>query len=120
MKRTGKGQRNFARECDDADRGEKSPREPTEMIPIAQVLGYIGANVRRLRLKRGLSQGQFAEVVDLHSNYIHRLELGGVNISVGVLFMLAHALDVKPEALFKPAKLPPIRPGRRPTKTPAK
>jgi transcriptional regulator with XRE-family HTH domain len=80
------------------------------------MLGYIGANVRRLRLKRGLSQGQFAEVVGLHLNYIHRIELGRVNISVGVLFMLAHALGVKPEALFKPAELPPIQAGRRPTK----
>jgi transcriptional regulator with XRE-family HTH domain len=84
--------------------------------PVEQVLGYIGANVRRLRLKRDLTQWQFAEVAGLDGTYIQRIELGGVNISIGVLLALAHALDVKPEELLKPAKLPPLKRGRPPKK----
>jgi transcriptional regulator with XRE-family HTH domain len=83
---------------------------------LALVFDYVAANVRRLRLSRGLTQEQLAEAVDLHLTYIQRIERGGVNISLGVLLTLAHVLDVKPEALFKPAKLPPVKRGRPPKK----
>jgi transcriptional regulator with XRE-family HTH domain len=96
-----------------------SPQRVTEPRILA-VLVYVGANVRRLRLAQGLSQEQLAEVVGLHWTYVQRVEQRGVNISLSVLLMLAHALDVKPEALLKPAKLPPLKRGRPPKKPPTK
>jgi transcriptional regulator with XRE-family HTH domain len=96
-----------------------SPQRITEPR-IAIVLDYVGANVRRLRIARGLTQDQLAEVVGLHITYVRRIERGGVNISLGVLLMLAHALAVKPEELLEPAKLPPLKRGRPLKKPPAK
>ena len=76
------------------------------------MLGYVAANVRRLREKRGLSQAQFAEVAGLDFRFTQRVERGRLNFSIETLVRLAAALDTTPGALLRPAKLSPAKPGR--------
>ena len=54
----------------------------------------IAANVRRLRMERGLSQEGMAEQADFHRTYVSQLERCVTNISIDGLERLAIALDV--------------------------
>lgn len=64
-------------------------------------LKALGARIRTLRLERGLTQEELAERAGLHSRYISRIELGGANFGVSVLFQLATGLGVKPADMFE-------------------
>jgi len=79
---------------------------------VTTVLGYIGANVRRLRLKKGLTQEALAEVAELDLRFLQRVERGQTNVGVAVVVALADALGVAPGVLFKKAVLPDVKPGR--------
>jgi transcriptional regulator with XRE-family HTH domain len=54
----------------------------------------VGENVRRIRLKKGLTQEQFAEVSGFSQQYISGLEQGRRNPTVVTLYELARALGV--------------------------
>lgn len=54
----------------------------------------IAANVRRLRLERGLSQEGMAELANFHRTYVSQLERCVTNISIDGLERLANALSV--------------------------
>jgi DNA-binding XRE family transcriptional regulator len=83
---------------------------------VNAVLGFIAANTRRWRLRRGMTQEGLAELADLDLRFVQRIERGTTNLSVSALIALADALKVEPTALFRVAKLTPARPGR-PRKT---
>jgi len=85
----------------------------------AGLLGYIAANVRRLREKRGLSLERFAEEAGLDFRFTQRVERGRLNFSIETLVRLAAALDTTPGALLRRARLSPPKPGR-PTRKPAR
>lgn len=84
------------------------------MRVLSELLASIAANVRRLRVKRGLTQEGLAEAASQDLSYLQRVERGATNLSVGVLFALALALGVPPSHLVRKAKLPPVRRGRPP------
>lgn len=75
---------------------------------------FIGANVRRLRMRQALSQEGLAAKAHVAARYLQEIEIGSTNISIGVLVDLAAALGVEERALLKPAVLPPARVGRPP------
>lgn len=54
----------------------------------------IAANVRRLRMERGLSQEGMAELANFHRTYVSQLERCVTNISIDGLERLAMALGV--------------------------
>lgn len=75
-------------------------------------------NLRRLRVKQGLSQDALAVDAGVDRSYVGRLERGEENPTVEILDRLALALDVQPaDLLAKPAanEKPPgtLRPGRK-------
>jgi transcriptional regulator with XRE-family HTH domain len=78
----------------------------------AEVQSFIAANVRRERLRHGLTQERLAEAADLDLRFLQRVERGSTNLSIAVLVALADALDVAPGALLRPAKLSPAQRGR--------
>jgi transcriptional regulator with XRE-family HTH domain len=59
----------------------------------------IGANVRRLRSARGLTQEQLAELIDSDQPYVSEIEGGLVNLTADILQSLALALGVTPREL---------------------
>jgi transcriptional regulator with XRE-family HTH domain len=76
------------------------------------ILGYIGANIRRIRKRHGLTQEELSEAADLDARFVQRIERGQINLSIDVLISIADALTVKPTMLFRPEKLLPSRVGR--------
>ena len=64
-------------------------------------LKRFGDKVRELRIKKGLSQEQLAELSGLHRTYLSSLELGKRNVSLINIFALAKALGVTPDKLLK-------------------
>lgn len=65
-----------------------------------------GARVRALRLRKGLSQEQLAELASLHRTYVSSVELGERNISLKNIHRLARALGVSAQELFPPEPSP--------------
>jgi transcriptional regulator with XRE-family HTH domain len=79
---------------------------------LEQVMSYVGANVRRLREERGLTQDQLAEAVGVDIRTVQRIEAGMANVLLGTLVDLGDVLGVKPGALLKEAEMPEVKRGR--------
>lgn len=67
-------------------------------------LDTLGANLRRLRTARKLSQGDLAEQAGLSREGYRRMEEGLVEPRVDSVLRLARALEVRPEELLKPVR----------------
>lgn len=61
----------------------------------------VGANVRRLRLERKLTQEQLAHEAEIDLTYVGGIERGYRNPSVEVLGKLASSLQVHPSKFFE-------------------
>jgi transcriptional regulator with XRE-family HTH domain len=66
----------------------------------------IGANVRRLRTTRGLTQEQLAELIDSDQPYVSEIEGGLINLTADILQSLAVALSVTPRELCDERRAP--------------
>jgi transcriptional regulator with XRE-family HTH domain len=64
----------------------------------------VGDNVRKVRLKRGLTQERFAEKSGFSQQYLSSLENGRRNPSIVTIYELATALGVSHLELLKPTK----------------
>jgi len=62
----------------------------------------VGANVRRLRQEKGLTQEEFAEKSGFSQQYVSGLENGRRNPTIVSLYELAQALDTTPIVLITP------------------
>ncbi len=60
-----------------------------------------GENVKKMRLKKGLSQEAFAHLADLDRTYIPSIEKGERNVSIVVIEKIAIALDIEIIKLFE-------------------
>lgn len=69
--------------------------------PPPAILKPLGAQLRRLRLERQLSQERLAELAGLHYKYIGRIELAKADAGADVLVRLARALAVPVGELFE-------------------
>jgi len=54
----------------------------------------LASNIRGIRLERGMSQEQLANVCELHRTYIGSVERSERNITLSTLVKLANALNV--------------------------
>ncbi len=81
---------------------------------VGTVLASIGANVRELRLRRGLTQEALAEKCAVEPRTVQSIERGRTNLSIAVLVSVAAALGVDSRMLMRPGELPPARAGRPP------
>ena len=85
---------------------EKPPPRPAVLRPL-------GAQLRRLRLERRLTQEALAELASLNYKYIGRVELGKADPGADVLVRLARALRVPVGELFEtitPSTATPVWP----------
>ena len=60
----------------------------------AELLKKFGLNVKIARLKKGLTQEQVAELMNIHLTYIARIETGQINMSLGKILELANTLNI--------------------------
>jgi len=60
----------------------------------------VGANVRRLRVERELTQEQLAHEAEIDVTYLRGIEAGRRNPSVAVVGRLAGRLAIHPRELF--------------------
>jgi transcriptional regulator with XRE-family HTH domain len=66
---------------------------PADLDP--GVLRALGAAVRELRARRGLSQEALGARAGLHRNYVGALERGELNVTFRILLKVVGGLDVK-------------------------
>ena len=69
------------------------------MVNIQKIFGE---NLRRNRIKSGLSQATLARKAGLSPVYINRIEQGNVNVSLKNIFKIISALDIQISDLFYP------------------
>lgn len=70
------------------------------MSNYTEVLKKIGLNFRVERTKRCLSQEKFAELANVHTNYIGKVERGEQNLTVRKIVDLANSLNVPVENIL--------------------
>ena len=68
---------------------------------MPDALTLFSKQVRTLRIERGLSQEQLAELSDLHRNCIGHVERAERTLSFDMVIRLSIGLKVKPAELFK-------------------
>lgn len=59
------------------------------------------ANLREIRVKRGLSQEELAHRADIHRTYVSSLERCQYSATIDMVETLARILDVEPADLLK-------------------
>ena len=64
------------------------------------LLKRFGKNVKIERIKKDLTQEQFAEIMNVSQNYIANIECGKANMSLAKVLELSKALDVEIESLL--------------------
>ena len=67
----------------------------------SEVLKKFGDKVRKLRIEKGLSQEQLAQIADVHRTYIGMIERAEKNITLLNIEKIAKALDVELNSLLK-------------------
>ena len=61
----------------------------------------LGLNVSYYRRKRGLTQGQLAELLNIERNHVSNVELAKPGVSLDVIFRIADVLEVPVHRLFE-------------------
>jgi transcriptional regulator with XRE-family HTH domain len=67
----------------------------------------VGANLKRIRQKKGLTQERFAEISGFSQQYLSGLERGHRNPTVVTVYELAVALGVSHFDLLRPTRKTP-------------
>ena len=68
--------------------------------PLQKQFAQLGANIRRERMARAITQEKLAEMVDLNIRTVQKIEAGKINILVTTLQRFKSALGCKWEALL--------------------
>jgi transcriptional regulator with XRE-family HTH domain len=68
---------------------------------MATPLEIFGKTIREIRLQRGLSQEELADLCNLHRTYIGGIERGERNVGLMNILHIAKALNVMPGELFR-------------------
>ena len=72
------------------------------MTSNQEILKTFGANLRRFRNEKGLSQRDLYALCNIDNAEISRMENGEVNVTLNTLTQLAEALDISAWMLLKP------------------
>ena len=60
----------------------------------------IGKRIQKLRKEKGLTQQQFAEMIDLSTNYVSDVERGTSSIRLSKLVAVMNALECSADEIF--------------------
>jgi len=61
----------------------------------------LGENLRKIRLKKKMSQGDIAKVLGVDRGYISKIENGKKNLTIATIERIARVLKVLPNILIK-------------------
>ena len=61
---------------------------------MQKIESLFGIAVRKRRQQLGLSQEDFADKAGIHRTYVSSIELGKVQVSIGIASQLAEALEI--------------------------
>ncbi|PWW37882.1 MULTISPECIES: helix-turn-helix domain-containing protein [Paenibacillus] len=75
---------------------------------MSDFLTFVGARIKQLRMEKGFSQAQLAELAELQDSYIGGVERGKRNISLKSLEKIMLALEADPAEAFKFGELDEI------------
>ena len=64
-------------------------------------LQKFGKKLKFLRLEKGLTQLELAELLDMSPNFVGMIERGERNTTIENVFKIARALGIKPSNLFE-------------------
>ena len=65
-----------------------------------ELLKNFGLKVKFIRIKKGISQANLAELLGVNDYYISNIECGKRNITLGTINKIANALDIDVSKLF--------------------
>jgi len=68
---------------------------------MAKISKKLGNNLKRIRLEKGMSQGDICRASGMDRGYISRVESGQKNPTISNLEKIAMALKVSPDELLK-------------------
>ena len=68
---------------------------------IPQISKKLGANIKKIRTKKKMTQGDICRKLDMDRSYMSAIESGKKNVTIGVLEKLAGALGVSVSQLLK-------------------
>ncbi len=68
---------------------------------MAQISKTLGQNIKRIRLRRKMSQGDICRAIEMDRSYMSAIEGGKKNVTIAVVEKLARALSVSVDELLK-------------------
>lgn len=68
---------------------------------MAQISKKLGANIKKIRVRKKMSQGDICRKLNMDRSYVSAIEGGKKNITIAVLGKLADALGVSAYELLK-------------------
>ena len=67
---------------------------------MAQISKKLGDNIKRIRLRRKMSQGDICRAISMDRSYMSAIEGGKVNVTIAVVEKIARALGVSAKELL--------------------
>ena len=71
------------------------------IITMDQISEQLGQNIKRIRAKKKMSQGDIARALEVDRGYISNIENGKKNPTIATIQKLANALEVSADELLK-------------------
>lgn len=68
---------------------------------MAEISSKLGQNLKRIRTKKKMSQGDIARALEVHRAYISGIESGKRNPTIATIQRLADALGISADELLK-------------------
>ena len=68
---------------------------------MAQISKKLGQNIKRIRLRRKMTQGDICRKLNMDRSYMSAIEGGKKNVTIAKLEKLANAFDVSVDQLLK-------------------
>lgn len=72
-----------------------------KIIRMQAVQKALGARIRELRVKKGWSQEEFADLCGIHRSHMGEIERGETNLTLSTMLVITHKLNVSISSIFK-------------------
>ncbi len=68
---------------------------------MAQISKKLGDNIKQIRLRRKMSQGDICRAIEMDRSYMSAIESGKKNVTIAIVEKIARALNVSVDELLK-------------------